>query len=378
MFINCNSLISFSYISPRKTILKYDYKYKKNKNKNYSLSDNKINKFHKNNIPSSLSILISDILDKNNFNYIKNIFDSSFKKSELNIININSMFRECSSLIKIKGIEKWDTSLVSSFFCLFYKCNSLISLPDISKWNTINVTKMGFMFAECLSLISLPDISQWNIINVTDMNYMFYGCSSLISLPDISKWNTSNLPYLYNMFTSCSSLISLHNLYRWNINDIEQMTYMFDGCLSLISLFDPSGFNKINLIKNLFNEIKSRITDINYLLFEKYKNKAIIIYKNKKYLFKNGFNIEGKNREKFKIIFPLFNKLLSFDFIIENYNINLLPKETKYSNFNYQTYNLIPFKRNNVSISFYQAHRFQITFNQYYDYFNLINIKPIN
>ena len=49
------------------------------------------------------------------------------------------------------------------------------------------------IFGECSSLLSLPDISKWNTINVTDMSYIFYNCSSLSSLPDISKWNTNNI-----------------------------------------------------------------------------------------------------------------------------------------------------------------------------------------
>ena len=49
---------------------------------------------------------------------------------------------------------------------------------------------MNHMFSECSSLISIPDISKWNIDNVKDMRYMFSECSSLITLPDISKWDT--------------------------------------------------------------------------------------------------------------------------------------------------------------------------------------------
>jgi surface protein len=54
---------------------------------------------------------------------------------------------------------------------------------------------MKKMFFNCSSLISLPDISKWNTTNVINMKKMFYNCSSLISLPDISKWNTSNVRY---------------------------------------------------------------------------------------------------------------------------------------------------------------------------------------
>ena len=65
------------------------------------------------------------------------------------------------------------------------------------------------MFDNCSSLLSLPDISKWNTINVNDMSSIFYNCSLLISLPDISKWNSDNLTDMSAMFSYCSSLLSL-------------------------------------------------------------------------------------------------------------------------------------------------------------------------
>ena len=52
---------------------------------------------------------------------------------------------------------------------------------------------MSSMFYDCSSLISLPDISKWDTKNVTSMSFMFYGCQSLNSLAAISKWNTNNV-----------------------------------------------------------------------------------------------------------------------------------------------------------------------------------------
>ena len=66
---------------------------------------------------------------------------------------------------------------------------------------------MSFMFSECSSLLSLPDISKWNTNNVTNMRFIFYGCSSLSSLPDISKWNTINVNNMHDMFCVCSNII---------------------------------------------------------------------------------------------------------------------------------------------------------------------------
>ena len=64
---------------------------------------------------------------------------------------------------------------------MFRNCSSLISLPDISKWNTNNVKNMFGMFNNCSSLLSLPDISKWNTNNVADMRFKrfrFNNCSS--------------------------------------------------------------------------------------------------------------------------------------------------------------------------------------------------------
>ena len=42
---------------------------------------------------------------------------------------------------------------------------------------------MSSIFNNCSLLISLPDISKWNSDNLTDMSAMFSYCSSLLSLP---------------------------------------------------------------------------------------------------------------------------------------------------------------------------------------------------
>ena len=46
---------------------------------------------------------------------------------------------------------------------------------------------MSYMFKNCSSLLFLPDISKWDTDKVIGMKGLFQGCSSLSSLPDISK-----------------------------------------------------------------------------------------------------------------------------------------------------------------------------------------------
>jgi len=155
-----------------------------------------------------------------------------------NVKNMSSIFSSCSSLISLPDISKWDTSNVSDMSYIFNDCSSLIYLPEISKWNISNVNNISGIFSKCSSLISLPDISKWNTSNVKNMSYIFNDCSSLIYLPEISKWNTSNVNYMNGLFSGCSSLISLPNLSKWNISKVDNFRDIFHGCSSLISLPD--------------------------------------------------------------------------------------------------------------------------------------------
>ena len=137
---------------------------------------------------------------KNNKNICKMFIDN--KEYEIteyyNITNDNNNKLE----IKLKGINN-----ITNMSCMFNQCSSLLSLSDISKWNTNNVTNMSGMFNYCKSLSSLPDISKWDTNNVTDMKCMFYECKSLSSLPDISKWKINNVTDMNCMFWICESLL---------------------------------------------------------------------------------------------------------------------------------------------------------------------------
>jgi len=42
---------------------------------------------------------------------------------------------------------------------------------------------MNYMFENCSSLISLPDISKWDISKIKEMKDMFKGCSKSLVIP---------------------------------------------------------------------------------------------------------------------------------------------------------------------------------------------------
>ena len=117
---------------------------------------------------------------------------------------------ECRSFKSLPDMSKWDTSNAIIMGGIF---NDLSSLSPNSIEEATRLEREGGIsfnseiFSECSSLIYLPDISKWNTNNVTNMFGMFAYCSSLTCLPDISKWNTNKVTNMGDMFYGCLNII---------------------------------------------------------------------------------------------------------------------------------------------------------------------------
>ena len=183
-----------------------------------------------------------------------------------NVTHMNNIFSYCRSLISIPDISKWNTSNLTNLNSIFYYCEKICTLPDISKWDTSKVTDFETIFFACHSLTSLPDISKWNTSKVINMTCLFQGCRSLISLPDISKWDTSNVNDMTAIFFDCCSLKYLPDISKWNTKNVISMYNMFEGCRNLLSLPDISKWNtdKVTRFGGMFNscELLSSLPDI--------------------------------------------------------------------------------------------------------------------
>ena len=76
------------------------------------------------------------------------------------------------------------------------------------------------IFSNCTSLISVPDLSKWNTNNIKDMFYLFSDCFTLPFLPDISKWKNYEDKHKiekpdYNMINSIDSVIVDFTTFTW-------------------------------------------------------------------------------------------------------------------------------------------------------------------
>ena len=203
-----------------------------------------------------------------------------------NVLNMEGLFSNTYSLKRIPDISKWDTSKVISMMNLFYNCENIISLPDISNWNMSNIIDMRYMFCNCKKLLSLPDILHWNLMNVKYITSLFKDCLSLLSLPDISKWNTCSIISMNDLFQNCTKLSSIPNITKWNMENVSDFSYSFMGCISLISLPDLSKLD-IKKCKNIDGMFINCFSLSSLPDFEKWNNYKI---NNKHSMFKRCYN----------------------------------------------------------------------------------------
>ena len=219
----------------------------------YSADDNSLNFYKRSGVPSAGEAFEGKTASKVYTNFenettrpwgevAKSVTDIAFIDEGIHPISTQSWFNSFTSLQRIEGLNKLDTSNVTSMSYMFYNCSSLTSL-DVSRFSTSNVTNMDQMFFNCRSVTAL-DVSAWNTSNVTNMHNMFFNCYFLTSL-DVSSWNTTKVTALSGMFLNCSSLTSL-DVSSWITSQVSSMSSVFNNCSSLTSL-DVSAWDTSNV-----------------------------------------------------------------------------------------------------------------------------------
>lgn len=219
----------------------------------YSADDNSLNFYKRSGVPSAGEAFEGKTASKVYTNFenettrswgevAKDVTDIAFIDEGIHPISTESWFNSFTSLQRIEGLNKLDTSNVTSMSFMFYNCSSLTSV-DVSRFSTSNVTNMDQMFFNCRSVTAL-DVSAWNTSNVTNMHNMFFNCYFLTSL-DVSSWNTTKVTALSGMFLNCSSLTSL-DVSSWITSQVSSMSSVFNNCSSLTSL-DVSAWDTSNV-----------------------------------------------------------------------------------------------------------------------------------
>lgn len=214
------------------------------------------------------------------------------------VTSMHEMFRGCSSLVIVSGLETLDTALVTNLQNMFYECVKLEGDLNLSSWDTSRVTTMQHMFYRCGKLGSidfgnmesgsLEDIMGQDIKGVlgmfkectnlktvtmrglspknpVSMYEMFRDCRSLTTINGIDTWDTSTVIDMNNMFRDCTNLSGTLDLSRWITSEVTNMQEMFRGCNALVTINGLDAWDTINVttMQNMFYECTSLSGDLN-------------------------------------------------------------------------------------------------------------------
>lgn len=151
-----------------------------------------------------------------------------------NSTNLNNMFSGCIEL-KTIDVSSFNTVNVEDYTSIFSDCMKLKSITGIEKWNTSSLTSAAYMFAYTYELETV-DVSNFDMTKCTSTTMMFY--YSGVKQLDLSKWKfeyTGEFD-LARMFYCCYNLEEVGDLSGWGIKYMEYISSIFYNCISLKTL----------------------------------------------------------------------------------------------------------------------------------------------
>lgn len=205
------------------------------------------------------------VLDSNNRNAEKVVFDASFAKARPT--STFHWFLNCDYLSEIQGIENLNTSEVRNMCAMFALCKSLKSV-DVSHFDTRVVEDAGGMFSNCTSLESI-DMSHFDTGNIYNMASMFNNCNSLTKL-DLSNFNTGKVEYLPYMFSGCSNLRTLYLGSGFKSSNAVSCEEAFADCQSLSKVVF-TGDIPANINSKFFEGVGTAVALATLVVQEQYK-----------------------------------------------------------------------------------------------------------
>ena len=160
------------------------------------------------------------------------------KNSKLNKIKVETLiqlksiiwerYHNNNSFIDLTDLDISELDDLSGVFARLNK----VEIIDISGWYTSNVTFMEEMFRKCSKLKNIIGIENLDVSKLKIANSMFYMCENLVEL-DLTNWNPILLKTAWSMFYRCSNLKIIKNIENWQLTNIKDISYMFYNCVKL-------------------------------------------------------------------------------------------------------------------------------------------------
>ena len=156
---------------------------------------------------------------------------------------MNSMFKECTSLVRAQEIIRPLTLFDTSCTDMFRGCTSLEVAPELPA-TTLGQSTYGYMFYGCRNLRTGPSAIPAITFPERCCQSMFEGCSSLLAAPEFAP-TTLNAYCCRSMLYGCSSMVTGPVILPATTLPLQCYSYMFFRCTSLTNMPSLSNVSEI-------------------------------------------------------------------------------------------------------------------------------------
>ena len=188
-----------------------------------------------------------------------------------NALEMEEMLRGVKNLSSSWGVQRWNTSSMTSLKALFMGTNWTEPVLDLGAWDISRVETLNQLFR--WSTVSTPNVSGWDTSNVHHIGQLADGASNFND--DISNWNTQNVAYMYRAFKGASNFQG--DLSRWNTSSVVKMEWAFEGASSFNSDISRWDVSRVDYMLEAFKDSAfnqdisswniSSVTDLRNLFF---------------------------------------------------------------------------------------------------------------
>ena len=174
------------------------------------------------------------------------------------VTSMKELFRK-SERKDFSGIEKWDTSGVSTFASMFESVECFNR--DISGWNVENAKSFYFMFWNASSF-NQPIGAKWNTKSAEGMIGMFCQARSFNNggQPFGEKWVMDKVKWTWRMFWGAENFNQEIN--HWNVANVENMQRMFMNAKAFNKPLSKWNVSNVKNMEEMFNGAESFNQDL--------------------------------------------------------------------------------------------------------------------
>lgn len=129
--------------------------------------------------------------------------------------DMRGMYRGCTALESLAGLEGLKTSGAERMDSLFEGCISLKDIKAAAGWEFGNVTSLSRAFSGCVSLKDISPLAHIDTGKVMNMSYMFGGCVSITDVSPLAGLKISRAAGMTDIFHGCSGRLDTSMLDGW-------------------------------------------------------------------------------------------------------------------------------------------------------------------